>query len=365
MSIDRYVVKKETHLGPLQRKLQVNSILEYDSEAEILKIDGNRLITNEHVNPAEAMRMLIGSYRANPENPIIAPIEDSLYQENTCLSTQVLSVLPTLGCIAEAHKYMEDHLEIPGSLNPSSKRQSDFVDLFGSVLGEIKNFSELQSFASDNVNDINAILAKYGYDIELPPPSNANSFSVASILDLVLKWMYEGKSTVISERYSGAYLNRGINIAHMIGLHPHPVVRIQCQNGDQVCMSMVDSLPDIQYGLFSKVAELDKIKATSHQFTSVSFPCVNLNVQPDISWLNGFGVGHGYYVENAMHQTKFSMNESGAHVQSASAMNMTTKGFTRDLPHIIDRPFILWIKRDGMQFPLFTTLLCEDVWITE
>jgi hypothetical protein len=38
------------------------------------------------------------------------------------------------------------------------------------------------------------------------------------------------------------------------------------------------------------------------------------------------------------------------------------RGISFNRPHIIDRPFLLWIKRNGLEFPLFAALLCEDVW---
>jgi hypothetical protein len=127
-------------------------------------------------------------------------------------------------------------------------------------------------------------------------------------------------------------------------------------------MSMVDNVPDGFAGLFLKVAELERVKATSHNFEGVQFPMVDLDVYPDISLIQGLGIGAGYHVGTALQQTRFRMNEHGARAQSASAMAIS-RGISRVVPpHVINRPFLLWIKRDGLDFPIFASLLCEDVW---
>jgi len=123
----------------------------------------------------------------------------------------------------------------------------------------------------------------------------------------------------------------------------------------------VDSLSDGKFGIFLKVAELERVKATSHNYSGASFPMIDLDVKPDISWIKGLRIGVDYWVDQAIQQTKFRMNEFGARAQSAVGMTLRCKGAGPG-PHVIDRPFLLWIQRDGMQFPLFAAVLCEDSW---
>jgi hypothetical protein len=182
---------------------------------------------------------------------------------------------------------------------------------------------------------------------------------------MLLEWLHAGKRTGITslagEEFPGVYIKEGVTVAHSLAVHPHPVVRVATKSGDTVCMSMVDSVPEGVTGLFLKVADLEKVKAASHNFKGVQFPMVDMDDRPDISWIQGMRVGSGFCIQSAKQQTKFRMNERGARVQSAAGM-MMTKGLSAEYPHVIDRPFLLWIRRDGMDFPVFAALICEDGW---
>jgi len=124
---------------------------------------------------------------------------------------------------------------------------------------------------------------------------------------------------------------------------------------------MVDDIPEGIAGLFLKVADLEKVKATAHNYEGASFPMIDLDEKPDIDWILGMHISQDYYIEQAKQQTKFRMNEKGARVQSAVGMTFLCKS-AGPAPHIIDRPFLLWIKRDGLDFPLFAGLFAEDCW---
>jgi len=365
--VERYVVRKEMHLGALRRQIYVNSIIEWEPTTETLKIDGFRIDRSPGVEPSEGMRQLKALAARDPENPAVEPLE--LASENAeqadGLSTGTLCVLPILGCLAAAKSHLEGNRGIPSEFDANNLLQEQFLEMFGDLFGKLAGIPELESRSDDDVKKINAWLSERGFDIQLPPTSDPKGFAVASILDVLLKWLHEGKKTVITGQggteYPGVSLKDGVTISHMAAIHSHPVVRIATQSGDTICLSMVDSVPEGEFGLMLKVAELEKVKATSHNYKGVSFPMVDLDERPDISWICGMGVGSGFFIEKAMQQTKFRMNEFGARVQSAAAANLF-RSVSRDLPHVVDRPFLLWLKRDGMEFPLFTALLCEDVW---
>ena len=364
--IERYVVRKRMHLGPLRRELQVDSIIEWEPITEALKIDGFRIDRAPGVEPGEGMRQLKVLSERTPED---APIEKLELQSESAdkaegLQTTTLCVLPILGCLAAAKAHLEGNRQIPSSFSPKNVEQDNFLEMFKDLMGKLPGIAELESRADDDVKAINSWLAERGFDIQLPPPSDEKGFAVASILDILMKWLNEGKKSEIrgtDKNYPGVMLKEGVNIYHMAAIHPYPVVRIATQEGDSVCMSMVDDIPSGKEGLFLKVAELEKVKANSHNYKGVKFPMVDLDDKPDISWICGMGVGSGFFVETAMQQTKFRMNEIGARVQSAAAMTLS-RSISSTGPHIIDRPFLLWIKREGLEFPLFAALLCEDVW---
>jgi hypothetical protein len=366
VSIERYVIRNGMHLGPLRRELRVDSIIEWEPSTEMLKIDGHRIDRTPGVEPGEAMRQLKVLSERDPDNPPIELLElASLLADSVSrLETSTLCVLPILGCLAAGKAHLEGNRGIPPKVSGVTDDQREFLEMFGDLFRKLPGIKELESRSDDDEKVINAWLRERGFDIQLPPPSDPMGFAVASILDVLLNWLKEGKKTSITgmtKEYTGAHLKDGVTISHMAAIHPHPVARIATKSGDTVCMSMVDSVPKGIAGLFLKVADLEKVKATSHSFEGVSFPMVDLDQRPDISWIEGCQVGGGFFIEKAMQQTKFRMNEKGARVQSAAAMTKS-RGMSVNQPHVIDRPFLLWIKRDGIEFPLFAAVLCEDVW---
>ena len=73
--IERFVIRKGMHLGPLRRELRVDSIIEWEPTTELLKIDGHRIDLTPGVEPGEAMRQLKVLSQRDPENPPIELLE--------------------------------------------------------------------------------------------------------------------------------------------------------------------------------------------------------------------------------------------------------------------------------------------------
>jgi hypothetical protein len=367
VTIYHYVVKKGMHLGPWRRDIRVDDIIEWHPETEYLKINGVRITEDKDMNLGEGMRQLTVLSEVHPDDPAIVTLEKQEEQEPQELSTSTLCVLPILGCIHIAEKYMEEEINQPPERAPVTDEQEQFLELFEDLLTAIPELQELQSMADMSAGPVNAWLKERGFDIELPEPDE-NGFAVASILDILVNWLHTGKRTFIKgvntgEEYTGVHLNNGVTVAHLPAVHDNPVVRIATKEGYSVCMSMVDNVPEGITGLFLKVAELEQVKATSHHFDGVQFPMIDLDEKPDISWINGLQFGQGLYVSSAMQQTKFRMNEKGARIESAAGMSiMRSMVSNKKLPHVIDKPFLLWVNKDGLDFPVFAGLLCEDVW---
>lgn len=367
VTICHYVVKKGMHLGPWRRDIRVDDIIEWHPETDHLKINGTRIIEDRDMNLGEGMRQLTVLSEVHPEDPAIVPLEKKEEQEPQELSTSTLCVLPILGCIHAAEKYMEEGLNISAERAPVTEEQEQFLELFEDLLTVIPELKELQSLADTSAKPVNAWLKERGFDIELPEPDESG-FAVASILDILVSWLHTGKRTFIkgvntNEEFTGVHLKSGVNVAHLPAVHANPVVRIATKEGYSVCMSMVDNVPEGITGLFLKVAELEQVKAASHHFDGVQFPMVDLDQRPDIGWINGLQFGAGLFVSSAMQQTKFRMNEKGARIESAAGMSvMRSMTVNKKLPHVIDKPFLLWVSKDGLDFPVFAGLMCEDVW---
>ena len=131
-------------------------------------------------------------------------------------------------------------------------------------------------------------------------------------------------------------------------------------------MTVVDN-PPTGFDLVKLAQELNKTSLPNAHFENVIFPMVDYDREIDIKWIVGMNTkdakGLGWEIANALQQTKFKMNEYGARVKSAAAMEMLCMGVREPKPDlVIDQPFLIWITRDGLSQPLFTGFIAEDCW---
>ena len=239
VTIERYVVRKGMHLGALRRELKVDDIIEWQPETETFKLNGFRIDSNSGVEPSEAMRQLRALNTKNPDHPAIEELQmaSAQVESTAALETSTLCVLPILGCLKAAEKYMEDEKSLIPELTPVTDEQREFLELFEDLMMALEGIPELKSKADDTAAVINAWFKEHGFDIELPEP-DAEGFAVGSIIDVLLEWLHQGARTTITgktgDEYVGVHVKEGVHVSHMLAVHPHPVVRIATKSGDTV-----------------------------------------------------------------------------------------------------------------------------------
>jgi len=235
----------------------------------------------------------------------------------------------------------------------------------------------LKRKAHRDVAVINQWLKGNSFDIQLSPsPAGPTTFAVASILDVLVEWIELGhKTTICSENtretYKAVKLDKDQGVRAYVDMseeHPNPVVEIGTKSklGDKVCMTVLDDLPDGTFAISEKVDRLRKTRKAHTGCAGVIFPMVNYDSKVDIGWILGMRTGSkpdDFYIEQALQQTKFRMNERGARAQSAVAMSFRSLSIAAPDPVIeINRPFLLWIERPSVDIPLFAGVFAEDVW---
>jgi len=94
---------------------------------------------------------------------------------------------------------------------------------------------------------------------------------------------------------------------------------------------------------------------------------VNLIQRVDISDLKGLkavdSLGQPWKIVQALQETKVKMNEKGAKVESAVAIVGTLECCVEEKKElVIDRPFFMWVERQGMKRPLFAGYMAPDCW---
>jgi len=248
---------------------------------------------------------------------------------------------------------------------PLSVKQERFLkEVFDTCRGE--EIPEIESLASQKVEEINEFLRKKGFSIQLESFSS-DAFGVASVLDLIVEWVLKGEVTVVEtdddRRFPGVRISEGNVHFLRFSEHKEPIACLPTKSGDRVFMTMFDQPPE-GFDLVAEVEKLSHATRLSSEFGGLVFPMVDLNQEVDISWLVGLNttdeVGKFWFVAQALQQTIFKMNEIGARVQSAVAM-----AFEKGIPnpdYIINRPFLIWIERDGISKPLFVGHITQEDW---
>jgi hypothetical protein len=246
--------------------------------------------------------------------------------------------------------------------NPANERQETFLNqYFSACRNEAVLIPEIKSLASKSAAEINRFLAENGFTIKLKE-FESQEFGVASILDLLLKWAISGEKKDI--RYLGAgKVYPGIRIAshnakfyESVG-HPYPIAELITKSDDQVFITIAPGEPANEFHLMAMIAQIDAtIKESYKNFAGVHLPMVDLQEKMDISWILGMytkGIdGRTAYISQAAMEGIAKLNEVGIRVKIAVA-NGVMRGMAptkKDLE--IDRPFLLWIKRPGLRYPL-------------
>jgi hypothetical protein len=355
----RYVVVRTFHLSVLEKTLKNGDLVEMDGKST-LRINGvvpAEATSEDALN--EAFRVL--SKVAAGNQGILKEVPDV----DRISKSQTITAFPIVGCLAAAEDWLGRRLE----WDAANDDQREFLELFfeKGMDGIPKLGDQLRRMAAPDIARVNAWLKENGFDIELTSDPGPGGFAVASILDVLVEWLEKGvrrKITNESGTFDAVHLKQGhgVTILQNPHVHPNPVAKIATKSGDVIYMTPADELPDGRFGMESKIRAITVgVTHPDHRYEGVTFPMVSYDQQIDISFLRGMRTkGLPWFVEEAVQQTKFRMNEDGARVESAVSMSL--KLSMPPPPFVIDRPFMLWITRDGVDMPLFGGLFAEDSW---
>ena len=265
--------------------------------------------------------------------------------------SSTIVVWPIIAAISKALLFINAPVD-QTSLGPINDTQTMFVKKYFDKHDELVYFNdkEIRSWASSNMRELNNILKQEGFDIQL---IEEGDFGVVSILDVLIKWANEGtKSTIICPtnncEYPAIQMEKGFSV-YSTAAHNHPLLCIKTKSNDMVWMTIADQ-PLEGFPLMDHV---NRIRASSRSrcstYTEAIFPMVDLDQKVDIKWLIGLQLYPSHRISQALQQTKFKMNETGAHAKSAVAIANELTCICKELqpPCIlkIDEPFYIWIER--------------------
>jgi len=271
-------------------------------------------------------------------------------------------MVPVIGCLNVAEEILGPERDWQGE-NPDQVR---FLrDFYDKGRNQMRDLQGLESIADRDPSVVNSFLAARHFSIELPPAQGPNPFYVASVFKALIRWLQVGEVTTVRNRYPAVRMGAGMTRVLESPDWQNPIGQIRTQSGDQVFMTVVEQFDGKAFDLVDLAIRIEREAHHTEKFSGVVFPMIDYDAQVDISWLEGMHTvgsdGHPAVIEKALQQTKVKMNEVGVRVESAVGMSMMRMNMLSG-PLVIDRPFLLWIRRDGVEQPLFVGHFYEDTW---
>ncbi len=273
---------------------------------------------------------------------------------------------PIVAALVEAEKM--DGMGPNRQWQARNKVQLLFLEqFFKQCRGEIGKIPEIESIASWSVEDINAFLRQRGFTIQLRH-IDANTFAVASVLDLLVEWKNKGDIRTVRGidglDYAGVRIGKDSVEFYKASGHRHLIAALETKTGDTVYMTMVDREPADGLNLIILAEALSERMRPTFPMNSVIFPMVDLNQQVDISWLIDMATrgidGQPAWITQALQQNILRINEVGARAKSGVAMAVTRGMTPPDL--IINGPFLVWFERQHLAKPLFAGYITPEDW---
>jgi hypothetical protein len=241
---------------------------------------------------------------------------------------------------------------------------------------EMFSKKELFGAASSDIDELNKLLKREGFDIQLD--SNIpDTFGTVGILKIFIEWIKKAKESVIIDKttqkeYPAVMMevNEGECKVYEDNSQENFVIKITTKSGDIVRMSPAKRAPSDAFELVKNIEDLSSnVKqmnlVTSRNYDSfVYFPMVDINISKKLEWLIKMKLCKDIEIAQALQQTKFKMDTEGASVESAVALLLRECCVSHQLEKnfIIDKPFYLWIERPGVKDTIFCAYITQKNW---
>lgn len=247
-------------------------------------------------------------------------------------------------------------------------QQETFIAKYLPYKNQLENLfskNELKTRISPDVNDVNNFLAENNFDIQLQKQiAEDNPMYLASIMNILVKWEREGTASCLKYNettYPSVTMNYANNSfsCFTTNVHSEPIIALKTQSDDTIFITIADQKRS-GLDLLSYVMAIPN-RGKYEGYTLIKFPMIDIDEQPDVSWLVDIKNGL-WWISEALQQTKFQMNEEGAAAQNTSVRLTRFENLLAPNELIIDKPFFLWIKRKGLDLPVFAAYLDIDTW---
>lgn len=266
------------------------------------------------------------------------------------------------------NKFKEHNIE---GFNGTSDAQKYLLSLEPQALGVQLPPDQIKSFISDDAADLNSILRKHGFSIQLDERADFD-LGVVSILDLIAKW--QGKASPASINYNNnsypaAKITTGASVTPLYSktADEKDLLMIRPESTSGLIVFIENNTPARSgLELFQYVHEQAQSLVHNEVGCDATIPFVCIDDQPDVSFVQGLSATNtNLVITQALQQNKLSINLDGIHAQSAVAVAATRGISTPRKQVVIDKPFTLWIARANQEhnyFPLFAAYVDPANW---
>jgi hypothetical protein len=253
--------------------------------------------------------------------------------------------------------------------------QAEFVTWYATHRDELAKLSGLEALASPNYIVLNSFLQARGFPALL---EHFDGLGVVSILDMLVEWLQKADVTEIQGYDSKlGYTTHpafqigasGVDV-YVIAGRSEPLVSLSTKSGHKLWLTMARQ-PGTDLDLvFTAQGLLTARKAPHPHWTvGVTVPMLEMEVEPDISWMAGLDTispRDGYHaIVQARQVFKLRANEVGARAKVATAFATTRGGSPRPRPLVFDQPFIGFFTQPGCDtVPVAVFYADKDSWHT-
>lgn len=246
--------------------------------------------------------------------------------------------------------------------------QGTFITLFDVLRDQLSSFSpeELENAISWDHEELNKFLEDRGFPGKFEP-FDSDTFGAAAVLKVQVEWLARGEQTRISyegNEYSAFSISEGVRILSA-PCHDQPIARVETKSGDVVYLTVHDRIGGFE--LDRRIREIEQ-NATPAWGSELIAPCVNLEDEPDLSYLIDMGTvsdkvraGQRVRVSQAFQINRLKMNHLGAKVESGAGMAVSFECVAPP-PLMIDKPFIIWFRRPGVDTPILEAYVDAGDW---
>ena len=280
------------------------------------------------------------------------------------------SIWPIHNCLVEAETILGENRDWRNTNVTQENFLRYYLPSYKGVFVDV-----VRSIASFSAQEIEEWLKQNGFEMKLNPLKD-NSFGVASVLDVLLKWQQncaeKSELHVDDTRYNGVWIKSGAKFLYTSAHNApkKPIVKLPTDDEHtSVFMTMVSEPPEGVFGLIDYAKYLSSTKKQRldlYDDVGVIFPMIHLEEHTELDWIQKMWTkaqaGEIAWIEEALQVNRLRMNEEGVRAQSAVRMEFATLGCPSRRPYIFNRPFLLWIERDGISEPLFVAWLNFDSW---